>query len=371
MKELRFKQNKGFWGLLITGIMLIVVGIAFIIGFTTKTADSMYSDGDVYGRTTIKQDKAMAVAITATSGELTTQDGNSYYVIETEDQKYIALEVPEKFAQFHKEDGSEFEPSLKLAVKVGKWNEETQKKWYKVAQNFGIEDDFEDVYFLSTVDYDNSNMWATIFAACAIVLGGVVIFSAFKKRKGNSKAYDELVAIYPELKDNLTLAKTDGLFSSDVIKFYVYKNHLLSVKNGFDVLDLSQVIWMDFTTTTYRGNTTAELPYLLDGETKQKSFGFGNYAKKHITDMERFFDMLEQNFPNIALGSENRPEHVDGAINSKKTIAEFVAEQQAKQQIQQETEVATEENTVVQEEVDQPVSDVASSEEIKENKDEA
>lgn len=365
MKELQFKQNKGFWGILITGIMLFVVGIAFIIGFTTKTADSMYNSGEVYGKKTVKQDYNMAVAITATSGELTTQDGKSYYVIETEDQKYIALEVPEKFAQFNKDDGSEFEPSLKLAVKVGKWNEDTQRKWYKVAQNFGIEADFEDLYFLSTVDYDNSKMWATIFAAGAIVLGGVVIFSAFKKRKGNSEAYDELVAIYPELKDNLTLAKTDGLFSSDVIKFYVYKNHLLSVKNGFDVLDLSQVIWMDFTTTTYRGNTTAELPYLLDGETKQKSFGFGNYAKKHMTDMERFFEMLDQNFPNIAIGGENRPAQVGGTINSKKTIAEFVAEQQAKQQIQQETE----ENTVVQEEVEQPVSDdfVASEE----NKDEA
>lgn len=371
MKELQFKQNKGFWGILITGIMFIVVGIAFIIGFTIKTADSMYNSGEVYGKKTIKQDYNMAVAITATSGELTTQDGNSYYIIETEDQKYIALEVPEKFAQFHKENGSEFEPSLKLAVKVGKWNEETQRKWYVVAQSFGIEDDFEDVYFLSTVDYDNSNMWATIFAAGAIVLGGIVIFAAFKKRKGNSKAYDELIAIYPELKDNLTLAKTEGLFASDVIKFYVYKNHLLSVKNGFDVLDLSQVIWMDFTTTTYRGNTTAALPYLLDGETKQKSFAFGNYVKKHIADMERFFEVLEQNFPNITFGAENRPEQANGSGN-KKTIAEFVAEQQAKQKNQQDDQQEVVAQAVVEQaELEQPTSEVVDSEEIKENKDEA
>lgn len=370
MKELRFKQNKGFWGILITGIMLIVVGIAFIIGFTTKTADSMYSDGDVYGRTTIKQDKAMAVAITATSGELTTQDGNSYYVIETEDQKYIALEVSEKFTQFDKEEGSEFEPALKLAVKVGKWNEETQDKFYKLAESFGIEADFEEVYFLSTVDYESSTMWMTIFAAGAIVIGGIVIFSAFKKRKGNSKSYEELVAIYPELNDNLTLAKTEGLFTSDVIKFYVYKNHLLSVKNGFDVLDLSQVVWMDFTTTTYRGSTTAQLPYLLNGETKQKSLVFGNYTKKHTEDMERFFNVLEQNFPHIALGGENRPQQASGA-SSKKTIAEFVAEQQAKQQIEETeqveevVEIAEENVEVVQEKVEQAASEVVENSEIK------
>lgn len=329
MKELYFKQNKGFFGLLLTGIMFVVVGIIFIMNGTMSTPESLYNSGSVYGKKTLKQGVTLSVAITATSGEMTTQDGNAYYIIETEDEEYIALEVPEKFTQFNKEDGSEFNPPLKLAVKVGKWNVETQRKWYKVAENFNIEDDFEEVYFLSTVDYDNSKMWITIFSIGSMLLGAVIVFSGFRRRTNNTKSYDDLVIIYPELKDNLTLLKTDGIFASDVLNFYVYKNHLISMKNGFDTLDLSQVSWMDFSTTNYRGNITAQLPYLLIGETKQKSLAFGNYGKKHSTDMQQFFEMLEQHFSNIALGSENRPEKAGGSSN-KKTISEFVAEQEAK-----------------------------------------
>lgn len=370
MKELQFKQNKGFFGLLVTGIMLVVVCIAFIVGLILPTPESMYKNGDIYGQKATKRGNAMVVAITATSPELTTQNGNSYYLIETEDAEYIALEVPEKFEQFNKEDGGEFATPLKLAVKVGQWESSTQTKWFEVARSFGVHRDFERVYFLSTVDYESSKMWMTVFAVGMFVLGGVVIFSAFKKRKDNGKSYAELVELYPELKDNLTLVKTEGAFVSDMLNYYVYKNHLISTKNGFETLDLSQVVWIDFTTTTYRGNTTAQLPYLLNGETKKKIFTFGNYGKKHVEDMQRFFEFLEKNYEHIALGQENQPEQLGGG-SSKKTIAEFVAEQQLKQQqVAQETGVAAHE-VVAQAETEQSAIEVVEELETIENKDEA
>lgn len=342
MKELKFNQNKGFWNVLILGIMFVVVGIVLIVNFTTKTADSMYNSGDIYGRMTIKKNYAMTVAITKASNEVAMQDDKSYYVVETEDLKYIVLEVPEKFAKFNKENFSVFETPLKLAVEVGKWDAETQMKWHELAVSLGISQHFEKIYFLSTVRYENSKMWMMILGVGATILGGFIIFSAFKKRKKNGATYEDLLVIYPELKDNLTLVKTEGLFVSDLLKFYIYKNHLLSVKNGFDTLDLSEVSWIDFKTTTYRGSTTAQLPYLLNKETKPKEFMFGNYSKKHVKEMERLFETFEQHFVHIALGLENCPKRVSGKT-SKKTIAEFVAEQQAKVNLDNNKELVQEE----------------------------
>ncbi|MBS4761770.1 hypothetical protein KG089_03470 [Carnobacteriaceae bacterium zg-ZUI252] len=331
MKPIKFKKNKGFISLMVVGILFIALAIFTYVIKADETAEKMYAAGKVYRRSAnIKADESMAVAIQATSALAGKKDGNAYYIIETEEYDYIVLEVPENTTLFNAEKGKRFDTPLKLAVKSGKWSEETQEKFKALAKSIGLESEFESVYLLSTVELENDHFWAPIISLFMGILGVFTVYGGFSRRKQNKVTYMEITQNYPELRNDFSLIQTDGLYASEKLKLYIYKNHLMNLRSGFNALNLPNVKWLDFKKVRFRGATTASLLYLLVDEEIVQEFDLGKYRKKNAEDIDRLFEVLAEQFTHIAIGQENRPNDAVG-VSNKKTIAEFVAEKQAQE----------------------------------------
>lgn len=349
MKPIQFKRNRGFLGLLLLSLAFLVAAITYFVMESNTTPESMYNAGKVYVRGTRRKEE-VAVKITANTKSVTNQDGNNYYIIETEDGNYIVLETEETDTRFDKEEGNEFPEGLIVSAKVGEWNASSRQKWESFLEDSSISHLFESRYLLSVSDYNRDGMWKRIFSVGAALLSLGGVFAAFKRRRSNDRAYDALMMTYRELDNDFGLLKTNGIFSDDKLKLYIYKNHLVSMFAGFDIVDLREVTNMYLVVTRGKYNTqSAAIHYGLKGEVKEKTLAVGAYSHKNADALEQLFGVILTAFPHITTGKENAA----AQSGSRQTISEFLEKQKAAQSV---TAQVTNDDVPVDEVVNDDVS---------------
>lgn len=306
---------------------MLALGIGFIYVKNTQTAESLYQSGQIYkGLKQPSRDSDYAVKIVATTPALGSDDNTNFFIVRTEDDAFIVLEVDKKDTRFKEGEVNIFDEPLLLATRTDKWNNESSLKWKNAVKSTDFANKFESTYLLSITSFESATLWGNVIGAVLSVVGVGVVYLAFKRRSDNQKSFDNLIAVYPELADDFTLLQTDGLYVNDVSRLYIYKNHLIVMTGAFDIVDLTEVTWLGLEVVVGRYNMkTASLVYFLNEVAKKQVINVGKYGKKHSGSIDELFVMIATHFSHINLGEEKSPEY----SGKRKTISEFLAQQQA------------------------------------------
>lgn len=316
MKEQKYK---GFWSPFLAGVLVIslAVGYGFIGYFQTGLA-SLQSRGLVYkpysshGETTI----TVSLIIPEAIGEL--ENGNQLYLIGDDSGHLLGLEA--------KKD----EPLVKEMIAQGEKLSQTPKPLAVYAYQLGIDTDSEiqdyrsyivnffagsevaqDVVsnsYVSLAEYQTGRLYAIL---TTLIIGGFglfLLYSAVRRFRANTRAYQELYAIYPELTGSIEQALYGADWSNQELKIAIYRNHLFTYQGGFHLVDLAEVERLyhyELRSKAYGLITTSRSSFLSvikKGSRKLHQLQFKNRGKQTDEMLSPLFEYLIEHFPTIQVG---------------------------------------------------------------------
>ena len=143
-----------------------------------------------------------------------------------------------------------------------------------------------------------------IGALLLIPMGISFIFLAFKIRREPMARYEATYQRYPELRDNLSLLTDQASFADPLNQFYVYRDTLFYVKNGFidyQIEDLSLIgVKIERMKDAPRVSSNhLFFLYMREGDSNMNSLDIGTVSQQKYDNLIELFRYLLQVKPSL------------------------------------------------------------------------
>ena len=143
-----------------------------------------------------------------------------------------------------------------------------------------------------------------IGALLLIPMGISLIFLAFKIRRETMARYEATYQRYPELRDNLSLLKEQASFVDTLNQFYVYRDTLFYIKNGFidyqiEELSLIGVKIERMHDAPRISSNHLFFLYMREGEQEMHSLDMGTVSPQKYDNLIELFRYLMQVKPSL------------------------------------------------------------------------
>ena len=145
---------------------------------------------------------------------------------------------------------------------------------------------------------------SSIFGLLFIPMGISFIFLAFKIRRETKARYEATYQRYPELRDNLSLLTEQASFVDPLNQFYVYRDTLFYVKNGFidyqiEELSLIGVKIERMHDAPRISSNHLFFLYMREGEQEMHSLDIGTVSPPKYDNLIELFRYLMQVKPSL------------------------------------------------------------------------
>ena len=143
-----------------------------------------------------------------------------------------------------------------------------------------------------------------IGALLLIPMGISLIFLAFKIRRETKARYEATYQRYPELQDNLSLLKEQASFVDPLNQFYVYRDTLFYIKNGFidyqiEELSLIGVKIERMKDGPHVSSNHLFFLYMREGDQEMNSLDIGTVSPQKYDNLIELFRYLMQVKPSL------------------------------------------------------------------------
>ena len=135
-------------------------------------------------------------------------------------------------------------------------------------------------------------------------MGISLIFLAFKIRRETTARYEATYQRYPELRDNLSLLTEQASFVDPLNQFYVYRDTLFYIKNGFidyqiEELSLIGVKIERMQDAPRISSNHLFFLYMREGEQEMHSLDMGTVSPQKYDNLIELFRYLMQVKPSL------------------------------------------------------------------------
>ena len=135
-------------------------------------------------------------------------------------------------------------------------------------------------------------------------MGISFIFLAFKTRRETKARYEATYQRYPELRDNLSLLTEQASFVDPLNQFYVYRDTLFYIKNGFidyqiEELSLIGVKIERMKDGPHVSSNHLFFLYMREGEQEMNSLDMGTVSQQKYDNLIELFRYLMQVKPSL------------------------------------------------------------------------
>ena len=323
------KYSKSFNGMIISAIIFFIISLC-ALGYSLlyPTAESLYKDGKIFGSTYKKDQELVAVKITSFDpkpiGEISGGRTNMYFIefsgINTDNYGYAGIEIKngDALVEKLKSESDLLNNPIIVAAKIRISGAEGAIKDYRnyfsllVSQNGRIDERAEIYAYVSVDDFEKSHLAGYPIALIAASIGLYFLYSAFKLRKSEDNAYNELYDAYPELKYSMDTIFNKATYVDNQLGIVLYKNHLIVPLGSFKVYDLRKAerVYHYILNHKSYGKTVGRSSQLIilsndkSYRKKKTSFVIKNVGEETDDLLQPFFYVLSQEFPDIQLGFE-------------------------------------------------------------------
>lgn len=306
---MKLNKLKGVLATLLSGLLFLAAGsLVFASTYPFQTPQEMYEAGSAYSEMNLKPDQSVVIKLVDISEPISNEDGVIIYFVAFEESDFaIGLEVKEKSKSqdtISQWLSSPDQPAY-ISGKLIKLDAETSNLISQI--NDSTPTQINTRYFLSALEYENESFWLPIVGGLLGLLGlGMIIYSILIW-KNNTRNYNLLVQTYPELRFRAHL-KDHADFIGKKSRISVYKNHLISQQSKLQIIDLSQIKWLNLEYVyVFRSGQHTYIHY-LDTNHQSTKLNVGQYKRKHQAEHQALLAHLSSNFPHLLLGRENLPE---------------------------------------------------------------
>ena len=145
---------------------------------------------------------------------------------------------------------------------------------------------------------------SSIAGLLLIPMGISFIFLAFKIRRETKARYEATYQRYPELRDNLSLLTEQASFVDPLNQFYVYRDTLFYIKNGFidyqiEELSLIGVKIERMKDGPHVSSNHLFFLYMREGEQEMHSLDMGTVSQQKYDNLIELFRYLMQVKPSL------------------------------------------------------------------------
>lgn len=326
-------RNKGLfiWNI-IMGIIFIGGGLFFAwykspIILSFNSAEKVYNDGYIftYDAEDISDSYyAVAVHDLLDTGYSSDNNKSEIYALLADDSIYL-LEAKlndrkmqamlETYDNYSKEEHSEDEqaPVNYLLVEshydtYGSLDEIVNE--IDPDHSYRNNNSLRDGIYLSKVSLAGEIFFALAGTLVLLAIGIGTIISAFRRKGANEVTYEKLCELDERLRDNVNELDNIADYVDKSLGAYIYKDHLiLNTKFGFDMFDLSNLVWIYHNITKHRAYflITVSTDFALqintfeNGKFRTQRVIVSN-NKKAEGDVQSLISYIGTHYPNIITG---------------------------------------------------------------------
>ena len=143
-----------------------------------------------------------------------------------------------------------------------------------------------------------------IGALLLIPMGISLIFLAFKIRREIKARYEATYQRYPELRDNLSLLKEQASFVDTLNQFYVYRDTLFYIKNGFIDYQIEELSLIGVKIERVKDGPHVSsnhlfFLYMREGDQEMNSLDIGAASQQKYDNLIELFRYLMQVKPSL------------------------------------------------------------------------
>ena len=137
-----------------------------------------------------------------------------------------------------------------------------------------------------------------------IPMGISFIFLAFKSRRETKARYEATYQRYPELRDNLSLLTEQASFVDPLNQFYVYRDTLFYIKNGFIDYQIEELSLIGVKVERMKDGPHVSsnhlfFLYMREGEQEMHSLDMGTVSQQKYDNLIELFHYLMQVKPSL------------------------------------------------------------------------
>ncbi|WP_303823702.1 hypothetical protein [Abiotrophia defectiva] len=145
---------------------------------------------------------------------------------------------------------------------------------------------------------------SSIAGLLLIPMGISFIFLAFKIRRETKARYEAAYQRYPELRDNLSLLTEQASFVDPLNQFYVYRDTLFYIKNGFIDYQIEELSLIGVKVERMKdapriSSNHLFFLYMREGEQEMHSLDMGTVSQQKYDNLIELFYYLMQVKPSL------------------------------------------------------------------------
>ena len=145
---------------------------------------------------------------------------------------------------------------------------------------------------------------SSIAGLLLIPMGISFIFLAFKIRRETKARYEATYQRYPELRDNLSLLTEQASFVDPLNQFYVYRDTLFYIKNGFIDYQIEELSLIGVKVERMKdapriSSNHLFFLYMREGEQEMHSLDMGTVSQQKYDNLIELFRYLMQVKPSL------------------------------------------------------------------------
>ena len=145
---------------------------------------------------------------------------------------------------------------------------------------------------------------SSIFGLLFIPMGISFIFLAFKIRRETKARYEATYQRYPELRDNLSLLTEQASFVDPLNQFYVYRDTLFYIKNGFIDYQIEELSLIGVKIERMKDGPHVSANhlfflYMREGDQEMNSLDMGTVSQQKYDNLIELFRYLMQVKPSL------------------------------------------------------------------------
>lgn len=158
---------------------------------------------------------------------------------------------------------------------------------------------FKGIY-LDTYEDPTSDMAGLfIVAGMMVFIGGVFVFTYVKMQKTTKKAIASLEGKWDSLLNELD---SDQTLYYKAAKLYLTKNYLVSYQNGLEIFHYNDIVWIYPHDYRYNGVLAQKSIYAVTKNAKASRIAIVSANKKNKKLFEELYSTIENHIPNVLSG---------------------------------------------------------------------
>ncbi|WP_162012156.1 hypothetical protein [Streptococcus sp. S784/96/1] len=322
------KRFKGIMRSIVPGILFLGIAILSTVAFMATTGvDNLYRKGEIVQSSNLSNGNKALVVTAIIPEPLTTIEGynSNLYLVEYDNTDgtfgYIGLDANDKDPIVErliaKGDKLVEKPERIEVELITSSDSENGIEGYEsfIQETFNgtdLEGRVSRTYYASLREVSSTRWMSYALIAVTGLIGIACLVGGVLTVRQNKRNYEALYLAYPDLHGNLDNIIREATYHDERLGLLVYKTHLISYKVKFYAIDLTQVTSLYhhiISTKAYGLITTSrhsQLMVTLVNQKKVQKVFFKNIGKSTDDELQPLFALIEQTYPNISLGYDQK-----------------------------------------------------------------